>query len=101
MVILCKFPLKRYTGVCQAQMAWWRGRGFPDWYEMQALTVFRQAVGRLIRSETDRGVVAIIDKRVSSPRERVHKTASMGISTLGSIVTNSMSDIEEFFSANV
>lgn len=101
MVILCKFPLKRYTGVCQAQMAWWRGRGFPDWYEMQALTVFRQAVGRLIRSETDRGVVAIIDKRVSSPRERVHKTASMGISTLGSIVTNSMIDIEEFFSANV
>lgn len=101
MVILCKFPLKRYTGVCQAQMAWWRGRGFPDWYEMQALTVFRQAVGRLIRSETDRGVVAIIDKRVSSPGERVHKTASMGISTLGSIVTNSMSDIEEFFSANV
>lgn len=101
MVILCKFPLKRYTGVCQAQMAWWRGRGFPNWYEMQALTVFRQAVGRLIRSETDRGVVAIIDKRVSSPRERVHKTALMGVSTLGSIVTNSMTDIEEFFSANV
>lgn len=101
LVIICKFPLKRYTGVCQAQMAWWKGRNFPNWYEMQALTVFRQAVGRLIRSETDRGVVAIIDKRVSSPRERVHHTASMGISTLGSIVTNSMSDIEEFFNADV
>lgn len=101
MVILCKFPLKRFTGVCQAQMAWWRGRGFPEWYEMQALTVFRQAAGRLIRSETDRGVVAIIDKRVSAPREKVHKTASIGISTLGSIVTNSMTDIEEFFRENV
>lgn len=100
MVILCKFPLKRYTGVCQAQMAWWRGRGFPAWYEMQALIVFRQAVGRLIRSESDRGVVAILDKRVASPKENVYRTASMGISTLGSIVTNSMDDIEEFFSAN-
>ena len=101
LVILCKFPLKRYTGVCQAQMAWWRGRNFPNWYEMQALTVFRQAAGRLIRSETDRGVVAIIDKRVSSPKERVHHTASMGISTLGSVVTNSMSDIEEFFNEDI
>ena len=102
MVILCKFPLKRFTGVCQAQMAHWRTRGFPTWYEMQALTVFRQAAGRLIRSETDRGVVAIIDKRVASPKERVHNTASIGISTLGSIVTNNIADIEEFFShANV
>ena len=63
--------------------------------------VFRQAAGRLIRSETDRGVVAIIDKRVSSPKERVHHTASMGISTLGSVVTNSMSDIEEFFNEDI
>lgn len=97
MVILCKFPLKRFTGVCQAQIAHWRKRGFPEWYEMQALTVFRQAAGRLIRSEKDRGVVAIIDKRVSNPKERVFHTASMGISTLGSIVTNSMEDIDEFF----
>lgn len=100
MVILCKFPLKRYTGVCTAQMAHWKTRGFPTWYEMQSLTVFRQAVGRLIRSETDRGVVAIIDKRVSSPKERVYKTASMGISTLGSVVTNNMNDIKEFFHAD-
>lgn len=102
MVVLCKFPLKRFNGVCQAQMAWWKTKGFPEWYEMQALTVFRQAVGRLIRSETDRGVVAIIDKRVSNPSERVYKTTEIGLSTLGSIVTNRMSDIEEFFShANV
>lgn len=97
MVIICKFPLKRFTGVCQAQISHWRSRGFSEWYEMQALTVFRQAVGRLIRSETDRGVVAIIDKRVSNPKERVYNTASMGISTLGSIVTNSMEDLHEFF----
>ena len=97
MVIMCKFPLKRFNGVCRAQIDWWRAKGFNSWYEMQALTVFRQAAGRLIRSETDRGVIAIIDKRVSSPKEKVHKTASLGVSTLGSVVTNSMQDLQEFF----
>ena len=49
-----------------------RSEGFDDPFLQysvpQAILKFKQGFGRLIRSQTDRGVVAVLDRRVSSKR---------------------------------
>jgi len=42
------------------------GDPFQDYAVTQAVIRFRQGIGRLIRSETDKGVLIIMDPRVSS-----------------------------------
>src|SRR5690606_40173394 len=68
--------LPRFDAVCKQQIKWWRGRGFPRYYEMKALEVFHQAVGRLIRSGTDTGVLALLDQRAMDSSQNVFKTRS-------------------------
>jgi len=41
---------------------------FEEFIVPQAVIRFRQGIGRLIRSETDRGVLAILDKRIITMR---------------------------------
>lgn len=96
LVVLVKFPLPRYDVVCRQQMAWWLRRGFGRWYEREALTVFQQAAGRLIRTGTDRGVVAILDQRVVNPGERVFQTARVGVTALGSSVIRTPLEVQAF-----
>jgi Rad3-related DNA helicase len=62
-VVLAKYPLPQFNTLCKAQIAWWRGRGYPNWYEREGTLIARQAVGRLIRTEHDRGVIALLDQR--------------------------------------
>jgi len=48
-----------------------RDRGGNPFYEMtlpEAILVLKQGVGRLIRTETDRGVIAILDSRINIKR---------------------------------
>lgn len=97
-VAICKFPLPQYNSLCKQQIEWWRRRGFPAWYEREALLVFAQAVGRLIRAESDRGVVALLDQRLANPRERVFATAEIGIRETGSRTTQSIEDVRSFLS---
>jgi ATP-dependent DNA helicase DinG len=55
--------------VLAARMAAIRAGGgdpFNDWQLPQAALVLKQGVGRLIRSDVDRGVVAVLDPRVRS-----------------------------------
>ena len=96
LVVLAKFPLPQFNAVCRQQIAWWRGRGFPQWYEREALAVFHQAAGRLIRSKSDTGVVALLDQRAASASERVCQTALIGVKGLGSPVTQNIEDIQKF-----
>lgn len=91
-VVLCKFPLPQWNSVCRAQNTWWMKRGHKKWYDREALQVFKQANGRLIRNETDRGVIAILDQRASDPREKIQKLVGVEVTATGSHVT---SDIEE------
>lgn len=97
-VIIVKYPLPRYNTVCKQQIAWWRGRGFPDWYEREASTVFRQASGRLIRSSSCRGVVSLLDQRVAQQGQNVHKTALAAVQGLGSSVIRTVGEVREFLS---
>lgn len=92
-VIICRFPLSRYSVECKMKIQYWRENGFPNWYSRDSLTVFQQAAGRLIRSEECIGVVSILDQRVSTANTTVYKTAKVGIESLGSRVTWSLDDV--------
>lgn len=98
LVVLCKFPLPRYSEECRQQITHWRKKGFPKWYERESLTVFQQAAGRLIRSNDCKGVVALLDFRCYDAGSRIFKTASLGVSALGSPVTHNLNVVKEFLS---
>lgn len=97
-VIICKYPLPQYNAVCKQQIIWWRGRGFPDFYERLSIETFRQAAGRLIRSQDCRGVVSLIDQRAADPRQRVFETAFKAVTSLGSPVIRTPEQVTEFLS---
>lgn len=99
-VALAKFPLGQYNALCRQQIEWWRGRGFPQWYERDALMTLSQAAGRLIRSETDHGVVAILDQRCADPRDKIRRMTDIGIKALGSPVTQSLEDVGVFLGSH-
>lgn len=92
-VIICRFPMPRYSTECKMKITYWRNNGFPNWYSREALTTFQQAAGRLIRTESCVGVVSIVDQRVFDLGSNVYKTASIGVASLGSRVTHEVSDI--------
>jgi ATP-dependent DNA helicase DinG len=72
LVIIDKVPfapptdvlLKERTKHCEAN----GGNGFMDIQLPEAIAVLRQGVGRLIRSTSDRGGIAILDSRIHSKR---------------------------------
>lgn len=67
-VIITRLPFDPPTHpVAEAKSEWIRDRGGSPFNELtlpDALVKFRQGVGRLIRSTTDRGVITILDARI-------------------------------------
>ena len=96
LVALAKFPLPRYSAECRQQIKHWASRGFPNWYAREALTIFQQASGRLIRSSDCKGVVALLDFRAADVTNNVYKTARMGVTSLGSPVTQDVAVVKAF-----
>jgi ATP-dependent DNA helicase DinG len=72
------------------------GRSFSDYSVPQAIITLKQGIGRLIRSRTDRGVIAILDSRL--------RTKSYGRDFLNSLpktkVTSELHEVELMFSDN-
>jgi ATP-dependent DNA helicase DinG len=70
------------------------GRSFFDYSVPQAIISLKQGIGRLIRSRTDRGVIAILDPRL--------RTKPYGRDFLASLprmrITNDLSDVENMLS---
>lgn len=99
MVVMCKFPLPRYSVECKMMIAHWRKRGFPNWYSRLALTDLEQAFGRLIRSSQCRGILAMLDYRVVDSSTNVGRTAAIGIKAIGSPVTYDMNAVGQFLNA--
>jgi ATP-dependent DNA helicase DinG len=95
-VVLAKFPLPRFSAECKQQISHWRSRGFSKWYEREALTVFQQAAGRLLRSSGCKGVVALLDFRAMDTTSQVYKTSSLGVKSLGSPVTQDLNKVKAF-----
>lgn len=96
---LVKWPNPRYDALCKQQIAHWRMRGFPRWYERDSLTLFGQAAGRLIRSSGCKGVVSVLDFRANDAESNVFKTAKLGITTLGSPITQDIATVKAFLAA--
>src|SRR5262245_33360439 len=69
------------------------GRSFFDYSVPQAVISLKQGIGRLIRSRTDRGVIAILDPRL--------RTKSYGRDFLTSLprmrITSELKDVESIF----
>lgn len=61
-----------------------------------AVVTFRQGVGRLIRSVTDRGVVVVCDRRVTSKNY-----GSKFLQSIGSVAFGEMRDIDAFLRGEV
>ena len=71
------------------------GNGFRDIQMPEAIAVLRQGVGRLIRKQEDRGVIAVLDSRIYSKfygREFVRNLPDAP-------VTADISDVQAFFDA--
>lgn len=98
LVIIAKYPLPQYNILCKNQIEWWRQRGFPQWYASKSMEIFHQASGRVLRTESDFGVVALIDQRVADPSQRVCETALQAVATLGSPVIRDVREVERFLS---
>ena len=69
------------------------GRSFSDYCIPQAVISLKQGVGRLIRSTTDRGVLAILDPRL--------RTKNYGRDFLQSLprmkITSDLNDVSKLF----
>lgn len=96
LVVLVKFPNPRFDDLCRLRINWWNRSGYKTWYEREALSVFQQGAGRLIRKGDDFGVVAVLDKRAADPKERVHVSVGKGVTAMGSPVTADINDVKEF-----
>lgn len=70
LVVLTRLPFQVPDDpVLEAKIKRCRERGGNPFYEIQvphAVMLFRQGVGRLLRSHTDRGVVALLDSRITT-----------------------------------
>ena len=70
------------------------GKSFFDYSVPQAVISLKQGIGRLIRSKTDRGVIAILDPRL--------RTKSYGRDFLTSLprmrITSDLGEVEKIFS---
>jgi ATP-dependent DNA helicase DinG len=101
-VILTRLPFRVPSEpVQEARLEEIRSRGENDFKTFtvpQAVLKFKQGFGRLIRSKTDRGVVAVLDRRIlSKPYGKVFLASlpetSLRAAPLGVLVR----EIEEFF----
>jgi ATP-dependent DNA helicase DinG len=66
---------------------------FSEVWLPSAAVSLQQALGRLVRSETDRGVMAVLDRRLADAGYRAGLLASLPPARL----TRSMDDVREFF----
>ena len=63
----------------RARLQVWFGHGYAYAYLYPGLQKVAQAAGRVIRSETDRGTVWLLDDRFASPQVRQHLPAWWGL----------------------
>ncbi|HSO52879.1 MAG TPA: helicase C-terminal domain-containing protein, partial [Actinomycetes bacterium] len=69
------------------------GSRFSEVWLPAAAVSLQQALGRLVRSETDRGVMAVLDRRLADAGYRAGLLASLPPARL----TRSMDDVRAFF----
>jgi Rad3-related DNA helicase len=100
LVIIDKLPFSPHRDpVTQYRQQLIRDRGGNPFEEMtlpEAILTLKQGVGRLIRTETDRGVVAILDSRINTKRYGQKIVASLPRARR----TRRIQDVKAFFAEN-
>lgn len=97
-LIMAKYSLPQYNATTKALINFWRGNGFPNWYESKSAETFVQAFGRLIRSDQCRGVVALLDERAADPNQKIYKTVRKVMKDVytGVEITDSIDRVKEW-----
>ncbi len=72
-------PDEPYSEAKQERIRAAGGNPFVEYVIPQSVIRFRQGIGRLIRSETDRGVLVILDPRITGKRYGVHFLKSLPV----------------------
>ena len=98
-VVLVKFPFVSYNDLNKNRESWWKGRGFSNWYNSQSMFTFLQAVGRGVRSETDKVMISILDSRVLNTRSRVHQLVNKAVISTGCGATSDINYIGKFLNS--
>ncbi|MBN1812559.1 MAG: hypothetical protein JXA14_12040 [Anaerolineae bacterium] len=97
MVIIDKLPFApHHDPVVQHRQQRIRDQGGNPFYDMllpEAILTLKQGVGRLIRTETDRGVIAILDSRINTKQYGQQIVASLPRARR----TRQMQDVRAFF----
>ncbi len=97
LVIIDKLPFApHFDPVVQHRQQLIRDRGGNPFYELslpEAILALKQGVGRLIRTETDRGVIAILDSRINIRRYGQKIVASLPRARR----TRRIADVRKFF----
>ena len=97
LVIIDKLPFTpHFDPVVQHRQQLIRDRGGNPFDEMtlpEAILALKQGVGRLIRTETDRGVIAILDSRINTKRYGQQIVASLPRARR----TRRIADVKQFF----
>jgi ATP-dependent DNA helicase DinG len=97
LVIIDKLPFDRPTDpVIEARLEYMRDRDQNPFYQYQlprAVITLRQGLGRLIRSRSDRGVLAVLDSRI---RQKQYGSVILR-SLSGFSITDDLADVAAFF----
>ena len=93
-VIIAKLPFPTVDPIIQNKASIYSD-GFREVYLPEMLLKLKQGTGRLIRSETDKGIVAILDSRAKDYVEEI--TSSLPYSN----VTAEMDEVKRFASTNL
>lgn len=93
-VIIAKLPFPTVEPVIQSKASQYKD-GFREVYLPEMLLKLKQGTGRLIRSETDKGIVAILDPRTKDYSDEI--LSSLPYDN----VTAEMEEVKEFVQVNL
>jgi ATP-dependent DNA helicase DinG len=77
-VVIDKIPFEHQDDPLIAAMKEANEESFWPWYTNRAIIRLRQGVGRLIRAQTDVGVIVILDERIKTKKYGLQMAKSLG-----------------------
>ena len=93
-LIIARLPFPVVDPIMEYKKSLYGDKGFEKVYIPEMLIKLKQGVGRLIRSETDKGIVCILDSRLSRYENVVKKTLPI------KKIVRTIDDVKQFINKN-
>ncbi len=93
-LIIARLPFPVVDPIMEYKKSLYGNKGFEKVYIPEMLIKLKQGVGRLIRSETDKGIVCILDSRLPKYESIVRRTLPI------KKITNSIEEVKQFIHNN-